>query len=68
VSLCTALPLWFRPDGPQSPNEVAAQYADYALLLVGYAGTRPKLLQSLKIGEKVEQPHNQRRQSADARR
>ena len=26
VSLCTALPLWFRPNGPQSPSDVAAQY------------------------------------------
>jgi hypothetical protein len=56
VSLFTALPLWFRPNGPQSPREVAAQYADYALLVVGYVGSRPKLLRSLKIGLLIEKP------------
>lgn len=50
VSLCTALPLWFRQDGQQTPHEVARQYADYALLLVGYVGSRAKLLDALNVG------------------
>jgi AcrR family transcriptional regulator/DNA-binding Xre family transcriptional regulator len=53
VSLCTALPLWFRSEGPQSPNEVALQYADYALVLVSYVGSRQELLRNLKIGDDV---------------
>ncbi|KRB82364.1 hypothetical protein ASE00_09855 [Sphingomonas sp. Root710] len=51
VGLCTGLPLWFRTDGPQSPREVAAQYAGFALQLVGYTGSSSKLLRALKIGE-----------------
>ena len=68
VSLFTALPLWFRPNGPQSPQEVAAQYADYALLLVGYVGSRPKLLRSLKIGLAVEKPRAASRRREITRR
>jgi AcrR family transcriptional regulator/DNA-binding Xre family transcriptional regulator len=68
VSLCTALPLWFRPNGPQSPSDVAAQYADYALLLVGYVGSRPKLLRSLKIGHAVEKRRSAPRRRASAHR
>jgi AcrR family transcriptional regulator len=67
VSLCTALPLWFRPNGPQSPSEVAVQYADYALLLVGYAGSRPKLLRSLKIGQQVAKHGNPSKRRAKPR-
>lgn len=51
VSLCTALPLWFRLDGQQTPNQVARQYADYALLLVGYVGTTAALLDALNVGQ-----------------
>jgi AcrR family transcriptional regulator/DNA-binding Xre family transcriptional regulator len=51
VSLCTGLPLWFRADGPQSPREVAAQYAGFALKLVGYVGSSSELLRALKVGE-----------------
>lgn len=35
ATMCTALPGWYRPDGPLSPAHVAARYADYALALLG---------------------------------
>ncbi|MGQ0847118.1 MAG: TetR family transcriptional regulator [Sporichthyaceae bacterium] len=34
VTLCTALPQWWTPTGPTTPEEVAAHYVDYALDLV----------------------------------
>lgn len=41
VTLCTALPQWFREDGPASAEEVAKQYVEFALSLVGFsAGSR----------------------------
>lgn len=40
VTMCTALAQWFRADGPTSPEDVAAQYVDFALGLVrGTLGT-----------------------------
>ncbi|MCO7221480.1 TetR family transcriptional regulator [Klenkia sp. PcliD-1-E] len=35
VTLCTAIPQWFRPDGPLSPEDLAEQYVEYALRLLG---------------------------------
>ncbi|WP_330256158.1 hypothetical protein OG874_17270 [Nocardia sp. NBC_00565] len=40
ATMCTALPQWFRLDGPTSPEQIAAQYADFAL---GLLGLRPAL-------------------------
>jgi AcrR family transcriptional regulator/transcriptional regulator with XRE-family HTH domain len=34
VTLCTALPQWWSPNGPSSPETVAAQYVDFGLDLV----------------------------------
>ncbi|MDQ2755951.1 MAG: TetR family transcriptional regulator [Actinomycetota bacterium] len=34
VTMCTALPQWFRPDGPASAEQVAQQYVAFALDLV----------------------------------
>lgn len=34
-TMCTSLPSWFRPDGPTSPQQIARQYADMALKLMG---------------------------------
>ena len=31
VTMCTALPSWWRPDGPLTPEQVAEQYVDVAL-------------------------------------
>ncbi len=31
VTMCTALPTWWRPDGPLSPEQVAGQYVGIAL-------------------------------------
>ena len=36
VTLCTALPQWFRTPGPSTAEQVAAQYVEFALDLVRY--------------------------------
>nr|WP_275403884.1 TetR/AcrR family transcriptional regulator C-terminal domain-containing protein [Pseudonocardia acidicola] len=36
VTMCTALPNWWRPDGPLSPEDVAEQYVGFALDLMQY--------------------------------
>lgn len=41
VTMCTALPQWFRDTGPASPEHVAAQYVDFALDLVQCVASRP---------------------------
>lgn len=35
ATMCTSLPQWFRADGPSSPEQIAAEYADFALDLLG---------------------------------
>lgn len=35
ATMCTALPQWFRLDGPASPEQIATEYADFALGLLG---------------------------------
>ncbi|MEU6185344.1 TetR family transcriptional regulator [Nocardia sp. NPDC047038] len=35
ATMCTAIPQWFRESGPATPEEVAAQYGDFALGLLG---------------------------------
>ncbi|MGC4934986.1 TetR family transcriptional regulator [Gordonia sp. DT30] len=35
ATMCMALPYWFSVSGPQSPAEVAAEYADLALAMMG---------------------------------
>ncbi|WP_328712513.1 TetR family transcriptional regulator [Nocardia salmonicida] len=39
ATMCTALPQWFRLDGPSSPEQIATAYADFALGLLGLAST-----------------------------
>ncbi|MFZ2176791.1 MAG: TetR family transcriptional regulator [Rhodococcus sp. (in: high G+C Gram-positive bacteria)] len=34
VTMCTALPTWWRPDGPLSPEQVAEHYVGFALDLM----------------------------------
>lgn len=46
VTMCTALPNWYRSGGPLTPERVAAQYVDFALKLMCHtlssrAGSRP---------------------------
>ncbi|MEE2058681.1 TetR/AcrR family transcriptional regulator [Rhodococcus artemisiae] len=36
LTMCSGIPLWFRPDGPLTAQEVADDYGRYALNLVGY--------------------------------
>lgn len=36
VTLCTALPQWFRDNGPASAEQVAHQYVEFALALVSH--------------------------------
>ncbi|MDR7167181.1 AcrR family transcriptional regulator/DNA-binding XRE family transcriptional regulator [Nocardia kruczakiae] len=35
ATMCTSLPQWFRLDGPASPEQIATEYADFALGLLG---------------------------------
>ncbi|GAC02834.1 putative TetR family transcriptional regulator [Gordonia namibiensis NBRC 108229] len=42
--MCAGIPVWFRPDGPRTAAEVAEDYGQYALNLVGY---RPDLARPL---------------------
>ena len=35
ATMCTALPQWFRLDGPLTPEQIAGEYADFALRLLG---------------------------------
>lgn len=37
LTMCAGIPLWFRPDGPLGAQDVADDYAGYALALMGYA-------------------------------
>ncbi|SDO89788.1 transcriptional regulator, TetR family [Klenkia soli] len=37
VTLCTAIPQWYRPGGPLLPEELAGQYVGFALALLGAA-------------------------------
>ncbi|OUC80421.1 TetR/AcrR family transcriptional regulator [Gordonia lacunae] len=37
--MCAGIPVWFRADGPRSAEQIAADYAGYALNLVGYRPT-----------------------------
>ncbi|MGY0498102.1 TetR family transcriptional regulator [Nocardia sp. FBN12] len=41
ATMCTALPQWFRLDGPSSPEQIAVAYADFALGLLGLAVEHP---------------------------
>ena len=41
VTMCTALPQWFRDPGPASAEQVAAQYVEFALDLVRCVAERP---------------------------
>ncbi|GAB90635.1 TetR/AcrR family transcriptional regulator [Gordonia rhizosphera] len=36
LTMCSGIPLWFRPDGPLTAQEVAEDYGRFALNLVGY--------------------------------
>ncbi len=35
ATMCTSLPQWFRAGGPTTPEEIAAEYAQFALRLIG---------------------------------
>ncbi|MEU5841474.1 TetR/AcrR family transcriptional regulator [Rhodococcus sp. NPDC047139] len=37
LTMCAGIPLWFREDGPLTAQEVADDFAGYALNLVGYS-------------------------------
>jgi len=36
VTMCTALVQWFQPDGPTTPEQIAKEYAQFALRLLGH--------------------------------
>ncbi|MFI1465291.1 TetR family transcriptional regulator [Nocardia carnea] len=35
TTMCTSLPQWFRLEGPATPEQIAIEYADFALALLG---------------------------------
>jgi AcrR family transcriptional regulator len=39
ATMCTGLTQWFQLDGPTSPEQIAKEYAQFALGLLGYHGT-----------------------------
>ena len=41
VTMCTALPTWWRPDGVYSPEQIAGQYVTFALDLMTGAAPGP---------------------------
>lgn len=41
ATMCTSLPSWFNPEGPVSAEEIASEYADFALRLLGYKNLQP---------------------------
>lgn len=34
-TMCTSLPQWFRIDGPSTPEQIATEYAEFALAMLG---------------------------------
>jgi AcrR family transcriptional regulator len=38
-TMCTSLPQWFSADGPSTPEQIATEYARFALSLMGHRGT-----------------------------
>lgn len=40
VTMCTALPNWYRPGGPLTPELIAAQYVEFALGLMRHTPAR----------------------------
>jgi AcrR family transcriptional regulator len=41
VTMCTALPQWFDGNGPQSAEQIAAQYVEFALDVMRFVPRRP---------------------------
>ncbi|MDX2939335.1 hypothetical protein [Streptomyces ipomoeae] len=41
VTMCTALPTWWRPGGPSSAEQIAQQYVGFALDLMTPPGRAP---------------------------
>ena len=40
ATMCTALVQWFQPDGRTTPEQIAREYAQFALRLLGYNAVR----------------------------
>jgi AcrR family transcriptional regulator/DNA-binding XRE family transcriptional regulator len=40
ATMCTSLVQWFQPDGPTTPEQIAKEYAQFALRLLGYPATQ----------------------------
>ena len=38
ATMCTSLAQWFHPDGPTTPEQIAAEYGQFALGLLGHRG------------------------------
>lgn len=40
AGLCNAIATWYQPGGPRSPQQIAAEYVDFALRIVGHRAGR----------------------------
>lgn len=47
ATMCTSLCQWFRAGGPDSPEQIATEYARFALRLLGY---RPTTVDATSVG------------------
>ncbi|WP_110182291.1 TetR family transcriptional regulator [Nocardioides solisilvae] len=61
ATMCTALPSWFRLHGPLTPQQVARQYAAYALALMGAAPVAERPGAEWSRGSGSGQPEGSRR-------
>jgi AcrR family transcriptional regulator len=43
VTMCTAIPQWYRPNGPLTPEHIAERYVEFALRLMGHPGPATRL-------------------------
>ena len=42
VTMCVAVPTWYRFDDEETPEQLAEQYVDFGLGLMRYSGVRPR--------------------------
>lgn len=53
TTMCTSLPQWFRIDGPATPEQIAVEYAGFALGLLGIHDPRHTAVDGRKTGNTV---------------
>ncbi|WP_084474929.1 TetR family transcriptional regulator [Nocardia vermiculata] len=60
ATMCTALPQWFRLDGPTSPEQIATRYACFALGLLGLPVTGAQTVQDREQDTQAHQDQSAR--------